>query len=148
MSAAAFIDPICFQLPDGRCLQNFLYAKPALAPASLYHFLQRHLIADEPTTQACLRSCFWWAQFWLHPSEISCDAVVELSAHDSVTAAVSVDRYLRSWQRQARDSVRNAQGRAPRCLEVRMRETWAHGVSPLLWHPSRRIHVLAARPHH
>ena len=75
-------------------LHNYLYARPRLGVRTWFHWLQRYVVADEPTQQDCFRNCFWWSQFVLHPSELSCDTHVVLSGHDSVANASSVYEQL------------------------------------------------------
>lgn len=47
-AALAFIDPICFLLPDGRVLRNYLYEPVTFGLSTWFHWLQRYIIADEP----------------------------------------------------------------------------------------------------
>jgi len=96
--AAAFIDPICFLLPDGNVLRNYLYEPVALGLHTWFHWLQRYLVAAEPTQQDYFRSIFWWASSWLHPAELPCDALVLLSGRDTVAHAPRVFSYLQAWQ--------------------------------------------------
>ena len=70
-AAVAFIDPICFLLPDGHVLRNYLYQPVTLGLSTWFHWLQRYLVADEPTQQDYFRNIFWWASPWLHhPPEL------------------------------------------------------------------------------
>ena len=103
--------------------------------------LARGLVADEPTVQDCFRTCFWWAQHWLHPAEIPCDALVLLSGRDTIAPAGHIHAHLRSWQRRAREWAGRA-GRRPRKLEVTMHEKWPHGL--LLGRP-REIRALISK---
>lgn len=144
-AACALVDPICFLLPDGSVLRRFLYEQPslrALQPSTWLHFGQRYLVADEPTVQDCFRTCFWWAQHWLHPAEIPCDALVLLSGRDTIAPAGRIHAHLRSWQRRAREWAGRANGRRPRKLEVTMHEKWPHGL--LLGRP-REIRALISK---
>jgi len=141
VGAAAFIDPICFLLPDGGVLRNFLYTRPPLALDHWFHCLQRYLVANEATVQDCFRNCFWWSQHWLHPSEICSDSVVHLSGRDSVAEARRVHSYLRSWQRRARDWADRAKGRRRRRVEVHLHESWSHGW--LMLHPEEQRKLVA-----
>ena len=122
-AAVAFIDPICFLLPDGHVLRNYLYQPVTLGLSTWFHWLQRYLVADEPTQQDYFRNIFWWASSWihpselrasahhgalssprrwasswLHPSELPCDALVLLSGRDSLVSAPNVFTHLKVWQ--------------------------------------------------
>jgi len=123
-AAVAFIDPICFLLPDGHVLRNYLYQPVTLGLFTWFHWLQRYLVADEPTQQDYFRNIFWWASpwlhhppelharahhcalssphrwasSWLHPSELPCDGLVLLSGRDSLVSAPNVFTHLKVWQ--------------------------------------------------
>jgi hypothetical protein len=140
VAAAAFVDPICFNLSDGTVLQNFLYAEPRLAPSSWFHWLQRFVVADEPTQQDCFRRCFWWSQFFLHPSELPCDTLVCLSSRDSVASAPAVHASLSAWQRWTHLARAHGIGRPRASLEVEVHEGWYHGW--LLFHPREQKRLL------
>ena len=50
-SALAFIDPICFLLPDGNVLRNYLYEPVSFGLSTWFHWLQRYIVADEPVRE-------------------------------------------------------------------------------------------------
>jgi hypothetical protein len=103
VAGCAFVDPICFLMPDGHVLRNFLYGRRegadwshgSLSPISWFHYAQTRFVCCEPTVQDYFRRCFWWGQCWLHPSEIGCDAIVLLSGHDTVQATPTQPRLRR-----------------------------------------------------
>ena len=151
VAAAAFIDPICFMLPDACVLRNYLYASPPLPSPTTrgdlvardtFHFLQTHLIANEPSQQDYFRTCWWWAQHWLEPSELSCPAIVHLSSHDTIVDAPRVHAHLTQWAQRStphnnggdRGGARDAQ------LEVHLHESWCHGW--LLLHPAAQVQLI------
>jgi len=126
-SSVAFFDPICFLLPDGTVLNNYLYKPVLLRPSTWYHWLQRYVVADEPTQQDCFRNCFWWSQFWLHPSELPCDAIIQLSGQDRVANTYKVFAHLRAWERWMKVARSCELGSARAQLDLRFHETWSHG---------------------
>lgn len=115
-------------------------AEKVVEPLSWFKYVQRYLVANEPTMQDCFRRGFWWAQHWLHPSELPSDTLVLLSGNDSVADAPTVHAYLKSWQakEQAKaDLVRDpVLGVQPNKLQVQLRESWGHGW--LMLHPSEQ----------
>jgi len=145
-------------------LHNYLYASPAVT--SGFHWLQRYLVANEATQQDFFRTCWWWSQHWLHPTELPCDTSITLSGRDSVANAYSVHAHLHDQlptpaSHGAADALgshyeANARhipslqppkaaghGRtAPRMprVEVTMHDHWTHGW--LLMHPAEQSRVV------
>ena len=147
--AAAFVDPICFLLPDGAVLKNVLYATPHPIRHT-FHWLHRYVVANEATQQDYFRTCWWWAQHWLHPGEICCDSIVMLSGQDSVAEARSVYAHLKGYFGERRVGLKRTRGaesvkgegadrRHPR-VEVLMNESWSHGW--LLFQPHKQCELV------
>ena len=96
VSAACFVDPICFLLHKSDVLYNFLYRNPLheLARGRLMPLFLHFLLTRDPTMQSCFRREFWWSRHWLHPSDITCPTSVLLGGRDSIVPAHDIKAYL------------------------------------------------------
>ena len=144
---------------DAASLASAASATSVASNVSWTHYAQRKIATEEPTIQDAFRRRFWWAQNWLHPSDLPCDAHVILSGLDTVASANEVRRHLKDYnqkvQREAMTSPNSVTsagrvgapvmtggfGRAGRpsspqgspLITVEYHATWRHGW--LLMHP-------------
>ena len=126
-AAVAFIDPICFLLPDGHVLRNYLYQPVTLGLSTWFHWLQRYLVADEPTQQDYFRNIFWWASSWIHPSELRASA-----HHGALSSPPQVGVLMASPVRAAVRCARSALGtRLSRVCAQRVHTP--QGLARLAW---------------
>ena len=103
------------EFDDAASVASAASCASAATDASWTHYAQRKIATEEPTIQDAFRRRFWWAQNWLHPSDLPCDAHVILSGLDTVASANEVRRHLKDYnqmvQREAVISPSSVTGR-------------------------------------
>ena len=86
---------------------------------SVTRLIQRKMASEEPTIQDAFRRKFWWAQMWIHPTDLPCDAHVILSGCDTVSSAAEVRRHLLDYESRREVA-------APR-VSLEYHSAWRHG---------------------
>lgn len=102
VSAATFIDPVCFLLIKPDVCYNFMYRQPETATQLLLHYF----VARELFIAHSLSRNFFWYQNLLWPEELSVPSLVVLCGEDSIVPAHSVRRYLTAHKQQTEQLLR------------------------------------------